>query len=136
MITGMAEVADVLATYLQTQGIGTIGTDLYIDWMPDKVDVLTSVYRLPGEGPSYVMNRGYPVNNSRAQIVTRGLPADARSPRQKIADVAALLHSLVGVTLSGMRFIACSATDDPHLLERDSKERCTYTQFWEVVHEV
>lgn len=131
----MAEVADVLATYLQAQGLGTIGTDIYIDWMPDSADALISVYRLPGVGPSYFMDTSHPVNQSRVQVFTRGVPADYQTPRTKAGQVAALFHPLVGVTLSGMRFLACSATDDPHLVERDSKERCLFTQFWEVTHE-
>jgi hypothetical protein len=131
----MAEVADVLATYLASQGVGVVGTDLYIDWMPDAVDAVVSVYRVPGAGPSYFMDKSYPVNESRVQVMTRGAPLDYQGPRAKAATVAALLHPIVGQTVAGMRILAMVATDDPHLFERDAKERCTFTQYFEVTHE-
>ena len=127
--------ADVLATHLQTQAVGALGTSLFIDYMPDSPDAQVAVFELAGLGPSYVLDKGEPLVQTRVQVFARGAARDYQGPRQKATDVAAALRPIMGTTLSGLRIVEMSATDNPHLHERDGKERVVFTQFWEVTHE-
>lgn len=135
MIFGMAEVADVLATFLQSQSIGTLGTSIFVDFMPDAASELVAIYTVPGSGASYTMNKERLLTLGRIQVFTRGQPRDYTGPRLKARSVALLFDPIVGVTLSGLYIAAMESTDDPHLIARDEKERCVFSQYWEVTHE-
>lgn len=135
MISWMAQVADVLATYLHDQLVGVAGESIYVDFMPDSPDALVAVYTVPGSGASYTMAGGRFVTLGRVQVFARGAPTDYLGPRTKAIAVAALFDPLVHATLSGLRIIAMESTDDPHLIARDEKERCVFSQYWEVTHE-
>lgn len=131
----MTAVLDVLCTHLQQQVVGVIGSTLFLDWMPDTPDALVAVYYQPGTGPVYTMAKGKPLVQSRIQVFARGAPSQYQSARTLAYAVQAAFAQVLGTTLSGMRIVEMAATDDPVLITRDAKERCVFSQYWEVTFE-
>lgn len=128
-------VADVLAAYLVTQSLGTAGTDLFVDYLPDQPDNAIALYLVPGLGPEFTLAQGHPLDNERIQVFTRGAPGDYPTPRTKASAISAAFHSVLNTTLSGLRFLSMAQTDVPVLIGRDSKERCTFSQYWDLTVE-
>lgn len=130
----MVQVADVLATHLAAQGHGTVGTSIFIDWMPDSPDAVVALYNQPGTGPLYT-GGSTPITQPNVQVITRGAPRAYQAARTKAQSVWTTLNTMVNVTVAGVRFVGLVANDEPTLLTRDTKERVSFVQNWVVTVE-
>ena len=87
-------VAKQIATYLQAQGIGTIGTDLFYGYLPDKTGLpLVCVLDTGGMRPDIDL----PTKRPTFQVFVRG--ATFVSGKEKIEAIRALLHQSHNTTL-------------------------------------
>lgn len=122
--------SDDLATFLQTNGHGTKGTDLFIGKVPDKLDdTLHDVIVLTDAG-------GIPhttiadVDTVNIQILARNKQQNAA--RQVLLDIQADLHAAVQQDLGTFTIIAALALDRPAILRFDTKERWTLVSNYEI----
>jgi hypothetical protein len=94
----MAYILNDLATYMQTNSIGTIGTNLFKGYMPDAVN--TGVCILDTGGPE--PDKYLPTKKPTFQIYIRA--TDYITGKAKMDAVRALLHQVANTTIGGTYF--------------------------------
>lgn len=113
-----------IGTHLQTGGIGTLGTNLFLGMMPDTPDACVAVYEYPGGQGEYVLGTSMTqIERPKFQVMARAAEDDYASARSKIQDVYTLLDAVVETDLSSKRYHRISAIAPPFFVERDSKKR-------------
>lgn len=95
----MARLIDDLGTYLQTQGIGTLGTDLFQGHLPSSPDNCVAVFETGGSQP----NKDLPLNHPSFQVIVRN--KSYATGRDKLESVRTALHRKFNTSLvSGQTF--------------------------------
>lgn len=113
---------DELGAYMQTNGIGTLGTDLFEGTLPDAPDNACALYEYGGLAPAHTIGGGgAKFERPRVQVLARA--ATYSTARSKIEAVYRLLDQLAGVTLSGVRYLRVEAVSSPLYLEHDANNR-------------
>ncbi|WP_461365563.1 minor capsid protein [Candidatus Darwinibacter acetoxidans] len=139
-----------IGTYLATQNVGTVGTDIFLGQMPDQPDNCVSLFEYAGSPPDLHWNGEYP-----------GLQVRVRSTsysggRAKIGDVMDALHGLHEKVLpgeadakgdnddngepseppaSGTRYLLIRARGSPEVLKRDASDRVEFVINFEIIKE-
>lgn len=95
----MARLIDDLGTYLQTQSIGTLGTDLFQGHLPDTPDNCVAIFETGGPAP----NKDLPLNKPTFQVIVRN--ASYATGRDKLEAIRTALHRKSNLSLvSGQTF--------------------------------
>lgn len=116
----MADLLDEIGAYLVSQGRGTLGTNLFLGYLPNTPSTLIAVYEYAGRAPTQTLKATTPVENPRIQVVCRN--ASYASAKTTARSVWNDLN--VGSTiLSGSQYLAITPLQSPFLLKRDSDER-------------
>ena len=113
---------DELGTYLQAQGIGTLGTDLFRSRLPDAPNAAVGLVETGGQAPTFVMDaNGVNVDHPSLQVLCR---ADAYpDARSKANDVITALVAISNDDLSGVRYLRCVPNQAPFSLGPDEDHR-------------
>lgn len=115
-------IVDEVATYLEDQGLGDLGTDLFRWSMPDAPDECVAVYEYAGEQPVRVHDiAAIAQEQPRVQIVVRS--ATASAGRQRAEDIYRRLSLVKNTDLSGTRYLSIEPLQNPFFLERDQNDR-------------
>lgn len=109
----MAVTTDI-ATYLQTQGIGTIGTNIFIGELPPKPDTCCSVFTYGANPPSLVWNGEFP----DVQVRVRGETHDLALA--KAYAVMKALHKKTEITVNSHLYHFIGAKHSPTSLGREA----------------
>jgi hypothetical protein len=126
---------DELSAYLQAQGIGTAGTDIFSGIIPDSPDACVSLMEYGGVSPVHALGGGNAkFERPRVQVVARATTYSAA--RTKIEAVYKLLHKVTNTTLSSVRYLMIEAAQSPFFLERDSNNRVTLAVNFQVHKEL
>ena len=113
---------DEVGAYLQTHGIGTLGTDLFTGIMPDAPDAAVALIEYGGVEPMHALGGGTAkIERPRLQVLARATTYSAA--RTKIEAAYKVLDALAGETLSGVRYLAVEALQSPFFLRRDENNR-------------
>ncbi len=120
----MVQFIDDLATYLQTQGFGTKGTDIFKGNMPDNADNIVAITDFGGL-PNVLNDKGADVEVILVQVRARNKRQELA--RDKLKAIQDDLHQLVNTDLGTFTIVAARALDRPAILTKDGKER------WELV---
>ena len=118
-----------ISTYLQAQGVGTVGTDIFLGLMPDQPDNCIALFEYAGSPPDLHWEGEYP----RLQVRVRDKSYAAA--RAKIGTVAALLHGLHEQVLSDTRYLLIKALGSPEVLKRDANNRIEIFVNFEIMKE-
>ena len=142
-----------IGTYLQSQGIGTLGADLFLGLMPDQPDNCIALFEYAGSPPDLHWNGEYP----GLQVRVRGTSYEAA--RSKIGDIVKKLHGLYEQILSdegepegngdegegngeeeptpvtGTRYLLIKARGSPEVLKRDANNRVELFVNFEIIKE-
>lgn len=109
---------DVL-TRLQSQGVGTPGTDLFKSTMPPKPDVCLVVREVGGGPPTRMMGR-VACENPEFQVFARATTYDAA--RDLIWKVFNALDNFSG-SINSNRYLWISANQSPSYVTQDENNR-------------
>lgn len=90
----MARLTDDIAEYLAAQGIGTVGTDIFVDHLPDLPDSCVAVMQTGGQQPSIYL----PTKRPTFQVIVRN--ATHPGGEDRLASVRGLLHNLYNTPLN------------------------------------
>jgi len=122
----MATVLDDIAVHLQTQSLGTIGTNLFKGYMPDTPDVCVAIIELSGDNPIDTMAPSLGtinIDRPALQILCRAGQDDYSAARVKAEAAYRALHNLVDTTVNGIRYLNIDATRPPAPIDRDENSR-------------
>jgi hypothetical protein len=99
-------VLEAVGDYLQAQGVGTLGTNVFLAVMPEAPEACVCVYETPGFAPMETMgSAGIAVDRSGLQVIARGARGDYPGARDKAQTVRTLLAAVVEQTLSGVHVL-------------------------------
>ena len=118
-----------IGTYLQSQGIGTLGADIFLGLMPDKPDNCIVLFEYAGSPPDLHWNGEYP----GLQVRVRN--KSYMAARIKIEETMKHLHGLHAPLLSGTRYLLIKARGSPEILKRDSSNRVELFVNFEIIRE-
>lgn len=125
----MILVSTEIAAYLQTQGLGTLGTNLYKERMPEMPDTATAIFSTGG-----IMSdpkEGY--DNPTIEVMTRA--DDPATAYNQIAAIYNVLQGLNNVLLaSGTRLVHMWALQSqPINIGQDENKRTRFTQNYQLL---
>lgn len=117
-----------IASILQTNSYGTLGTDIFVGFEPDQPDDSIFVHNGPGAMPQlYTGTTAIPVVHKRpsVQIRLRGLAVNYNATYAKVRAITDLLtgHKFV----DGSSSFSILPQSDIGDLGRDSKGRCLFS---------
>jgi hypothetical protein len=118
-----------IGTYLQSQGIGTLGANLFLGLMPDQPDNCIALFEYAGSPPDLHWPGEYP------GLQVRVRDKSYAAARSKIREVMAALHGLHEQTLSGTRYLLIKARGSPEILKRDASNRIELVLNFEIIKE-
>jgi hypothetical protein len=119
-----------LGTYLQAEGLGTLGTNLFLGGLPVDApnlasqDAITALVETPGFPAEYVHDVLTPSREAPViQILTRGAPHDYATARTWAQDIWMALGSIRNQTLSGTFYLGVQPIQSPFKLRDDDYAR-------------
>ena len=119
---------DDIADYLETQGIGTVGVDIFKGEMSDEPSNCVAIERYAGKPPDTL---GYEYPGLQVRVRNTSRP-DAEA---KIKSIESLLHCLSNITLNGTRYLSLFAQQGPVPLGRDESNRIDLVQNYIITKE-
>lgn len=110
---------DNLAKYLEDNAIGTLATDLFKAYLPDKPDDIVVVYDTGGYEPDVYLPTGLPT----FQIYVRSI--NYTDGKAKVDEIVALVNRKANLQLvsGGVYFYYLTLMNEPVHIGRDSNER-------------
>lgn len=119
-----------IGQYLQSQGIGTLGVDIFLGILPSESDNCIALFEYAGSPPDLHWNGEYP----GLQVMVRN--ADYPAGRVKIEQVKNTLHGLYEQVLNGTRYLLIKAKQSPECLGLDDNQRYEFVINFDVIKEV
>lgn len=110
-----------VAEYLQTLGRATVGTDMFIGFLPDTPDDCIVVRATQGLPPNVIVDLEQP----GFQVTVRNTDHD--TGWAALDTIKNDLHQLTHTTLNGLLYKRIDAVGSVAYLGRDEKERTSWT---------
>lgn len=118
---------DALGAKLQTDGVGTLATNIFLGYLRDNPDVAVGVFEDRGNGAEQVFgSSAVAIEQPSIRVVARAARNDYPAARAKILAVRSSLGAIRDVTLSGVNFMCVIATSDPYPMGLDEHERAMF----------
>jgi hypothetical protein len=121
---------DELGNYLQGQGLGVLGTDLFLGTLPIDApgagaqDAVTALVETPGFPAQFVHSTlGPDWEQPVLQILVRGAPYDYAGARSHAQDVFLALGKISNQALSGTPYLWCQPIQSVFKLRDDDYSR-------------
>lgn len=109
--------------FLESQGLGTQGSTLFLGSRPDAPDTVLAVYQYPsGSSPEYVQESFGPIAEKvQIQVVARS--RDYAEAEQLAYQAWSALAAVTNAILSGTKYRKIIPNSSPGLLGRDTDDR-------------
>jgi hypothetical protein len=118
---------DALGTQLQTDGVGTLATSIFLGYLPDGPDTCVAVYEDRGNGPEQIFGASVAsIERPAIRVVARAPRNDYPAARTKILAVRASLGAIRDTTISGVSFLCVVPNSDPYPMGLDGDERAMF----------
>jgi hypothetical protein len=123
-----------VATYLQSQNLGTQGTNLFIGVMPDTTTLTTLLTEYQGD---VIETQGIALalQQPMLQVRVRGAKEDYVTPQTRILAIQTALANLPDQTLSGVRILTIRPAGTILSLGQDNNLRFEFSTNFEVTYE-
>lgn len=129
----MTTMLEALGTRLATDGVGTLGTTLFLSHMPESPDACVAIYEYGGSVPEMTMGAGlYAINRPRVQVKVRTAREDYPGGATKARAARDSLAGIVNQTLSTVAFARVSPTTSINPLGMDENDRHQFSVNFEV----
>jgi hypothetical protein len=120
-----------IAAYLAGEGLGTLGTDLFMGSMPDPPNACVALYEYAGRPPGFVHDSPQPaIRYPRLQVLVRD--DDYAGAVSRARSVYTALCGLVNATLGATTYGRVAPLGEPFPLARDESERVVVACNYEV----
>ena len=131
----MSEILDAIGSVLQTAGVGTLGTNLFLSRSPDTPDACVTIYESGTGYPIYTHGTtGAALSVTNVQVMSRGAREDYETARTKITTVTTALEAVKETTASGIRLLRIEQLGRPVPLGYDDSDRPTIAMTYSVTH--
>lgn len=116
-----------IALYLQSQSLGTVGTDLFYGYLPASPNTLTTIYDTGGDTPDARLGYDYPSIQIRTRAAAGNSSIEtAYTMMTTIYNVLQGLHSIVFT--DGTPLVDCLAVQSsPTAIDLDDMQRAEFT---------
>lgn len=123
-----------IADYLQTQNLGTKGTNLFIGVLPETNSMVTVLNEFNGD--IIETNKvGIALYQPSLQVRTRGMPEDYATPKTRIAAIQTALAALPDASYSGVRILRIRPQGTILALGQDNNMRYEFSANFQVTYE-
>lgn len=130
----MSTILEAVGTYLQTQGQGTLGTNLFLGRMPSSPDVCVGVFEYEGAIPSETFgNAATAIDRPRVQVLVRAGRDDYPTARNQARTIRGILGAVTQTTLSGITVLRIRPTGSVNPLGPDENDRPMISVNFEVM---
>ena len=119
-------VLDDLGDYLTSGGVGTVGTDIFLNGLPDTPDACVGILETGGLGPTHTMSTGpgnAVLDSVTVQIMSRA--ASYPTARTKAQEVHILMDGFAARSINGTEYYWMEARQPPFSLDLDANNRKT-----------
>lgn len=117
-----------VATFLASNGIGVLGTSMFLGKLPETPDTAIGLFETGGAPPQSGFGvSGIQHERPSLQLRFRGAPRDTEGPRARAQTAYRLLMTVQGQTLSGTLYLWLRPAQSPFVLERDGNDRTVWT---------
>lgn len=113
----MSLVSDI-ATYLQTNGLGTVGTDIFYSYIPDVDGNVIAVIDTGGPTPNVDIQD---ISNPTFQIFIRN--SDYATGKASLDSIRALLHLKLQTTIGSTDFMSIFAQSEGGHIGRNDRDQ-------------
>lgn len=116
-----------IALYLQSQSLGTVGTDLFYGFLPPSPDTLTTIFDTGGEQGMMKLGYDYPTIQVRTRAAQGA--ASVETAYNRLAAIYNVLHGLHGITLTDGTLVVDSTglQSAPITIGKDEETRAEFT---------
>lgn len=121
----MADFLDETADYLATQGIGTVGTDIFVGDVPPDPNNLVSLFGITGSNLNRDSRQVGTLHFPRFQVFVRN--TDYANASAKLEAVRTALHAKYGIALPNWRIMALHADQEGGPIGKDGEGRFEFT---------
>ena len=117
-------ILEALGDYLQTNSIGTLGTNIFLGKMPASPDYCICLYEYEGMAPKESFGGNpYDVEMPRIQVVVRGARDDYPTARDGAKTIKDLISDITDVTISSTKVLRVASLGSTIPLGLDDKDR-------------
>jgi len=120
-----------IADFLQTQGVGTVGTDIFVGKMPPDISQNMTVYDTGGLSPNPKWLRDEPT----VQVMVRGDERDYEATYTLALDVKNALLGCSPTTINSKSYVFFNMLGDITFLKHDQSERPMFSLNFRLVVE-
>lgn len=115
---------EALADKLNSEGVATTATNLFIGLMPNAPDTVVALYEYAGSPPIEVLvNNDATIERPSVQVMTRSGRNDYPTARTLIENVRNALTAITDETISGVRFLRVTQISSINALGVDENDR-------------
>lgn len=123
-----------IADYIQTNSLGTKGSDLFIGFMPASQALQIVLTEYSGETVE-TLRTGISLKKSNLQVMVHGARGDYITPRTRLESIQTLLANIQDATISGVRIIRVLPIGTLNAIGQNDNQEFEFTANFEVVHE-
>lgn len=127
---------DEIGTYLQTSGIGTLGSSLFIGMLPQTPDTCVAIYEYGGSVGTYTMGSTVSARLEYPRIQAIARAASYSTARAKIQSVYTTLDAVAETDLSSKRYHRIRAATPPIYIGKDESNRPMFSCNFETMKDV
>lgn len=127
-------VLEALGDWAESEGLGTLGSDLFLSRMPDSPDACVTIYEYDGGTPVEVLGPlGIALDRVRIQFVGRSARDDYPQVRDKMLDIRTAVAGLYSTVVSGVSILRARPLGYLNQMGYDAENRWKVTLNVEVV---
>ena len=115
----MSSAAYDIATYLQTNGYGTVGVNIFVNLMDDSLNPSLGLRDYSGEPTTRTISGGKIEANPKVQALYRS--QDSKSSYDALAAIHDFLDGKADVVVNGSRYMLITGMSEPVPTSRDEK---------------
>jgi len=118
-----------IGNYLEQNGIGVLGTDIFLGQLPASPDNVVALFEYAGYPPWLKLSC------ERPGLQVRVRSTHYTTGRTKIEKVTQVLHGVTEQTINGVRYVIIQAEQSPFPLGRDENGRIEWAVNFTVMKE-
>ena len=120
----MSTILEAVGDYLQTNGYGTQGTDIFLAVLPESPDACIAVYENVGNAPEFTMGSApWAIDRPVIQVICRATRGDYPTARNQAEAIRALLGAVTNTTISTIPILRIESQGSVVPMGEDENQR-------------